>query len=603
MPVSEIQRDKHVSREVHKLYWRAMWQSKGHLLTTVLLHPIVFFITNVYISLIVAYGIEAVITKHFERVPGYALQVVILALVANVLLSIATWAFNRNGTAGGVFVQREIFSNYLSKDYDFYSNTYIGALGAQAARLRDAFVDYQYLVHFAIPKTAVIIIFSLVILAFKSVVLALIALVCMLLVLSFTIAVAGYRLKYRRLLSEASSQLAGVLGDALSHATAVKSFANERYESKRLSGALKKWYHAQLKSWDLFIPSNFGRSMLLAIITAILLVVSARLYKNGAISIAIVALVQFYVLRLINTTIEIGDMIKDYEKVMSMAYQPVATMLIPATVVDKPEAIALPTKQDLTLNFQAVSYHYPEAADGNDAVSDFTLEVKSGQKIGLVGYSGSGKTTLTKLLLRFIDTTQGSISINGHDLRDIAQTDLRSLIAYVPQEPLLFHRSIAENIAYAKPGASLKEIEQAAGLAYVSEFVKELPKGFEALVGERGVKLSGGQRQRVAIARALLKDAPILVLDEATSALDSESEKYIQSAIWELMKNRTAIVIAHRLSTIQKMDSIVVMDKGKIVEIGRHDQLLKNKRGIYAKLWTRQSGGYLGEDKAFTDER
>jgi ATP-binding cassette, subfamily B, bacterial len=211
-----------------------------------------------------------------------------------------------------------------------------------------------------------------------------------------------------------------------------------------------------------------------------------------------------------------------------------------------------------------------------------------------VGYSGSGKTTLTKLLLRFMDTTDGSITIGGIDVRDASQHDLRSHIAYVPQEPLLFHRSIAENIAYGRPSASKKQIEAAAQTAYVDEFVRDLPGGYQTLVGERGVKLSGGQRQRVAIARALLRDAPILVLDEATSALDSRSEKLIQQALWHLMKDRTALVVAHRLSTIQRMDRIVVMDKGRIVQIGSHDELLKQKRGIYAELWAHQSGGYVG---------
>ena len=211
----------------------------------------------------------------------------------------------------------------------------------------------------------------------------------------------------------------------------------------------------------------------------------------------------------------------------------------------------------------------------------------------MVGVSGSGKTTLTKLLLRFADVQAGAVKIAGQDIRTITQKSLRENVAYVPQETSLFHRTIAENIAYGKPNASMEEIQQAAELANAHEFIKDLPDGYETLVGERGIKLSGGQRQRIAIARAILKDAPILVLDEATSALDSESEALIQSALERLMKGRTSIVIAHRLSTVASLDKIVVLENGKIVEQGRHHDLLQNQGGAYQRLWSRQSGAFV----------
>ena len=204
------------------------------------------------------------------------------------------------------------------------------------------------------------------------------------------------------------------------------------------------------------------------------------------------------------------------------------------------------------------------------------------------------KTTLTKLLLRFADIESGAITIDGTSIQDATQASLRKAIAYVPQEPLLFHRSLRDNIGYGRPDATEKDIEAAAKKANALEFIKQLPEGFDTLVGERGVKLSGGQRQRIAIARAILKDAPILVLDEATSALDSESEKLIQDALQELMKNRTSIVIAHRLSTIAKLDRIIVLEDGEIKEDGSHDGLIA-RGGVYAKLWAHQSGGFIEE--------
>lgn len=220
------------------------------------------------------------------------------------------------------------------------------------------------------------------------------------------------------------------------------------------------------------------------------------------------------------------------------------------------------------------------------------LKIKPGEKVGLVGRSGSGKTTLTKLLLRFSDINDGAILIDNQDISKITQDSLRESIAHVPQEPMLFHRTIAENIGYSRDNPSKKEIIAIAKESNAHEFIDQLPKGYDTLVGERGVKLSGGQRQRVAIARAMLKNAPILLLDEATSALDSESEELIQEALWRLMEGRTAIVIAHRLSTIQKMDRIIVMDDGKIIEEGTHKELVRQD-GAYANLWYRQSGGFI----------
>ena len=262
---------------------------------------------------------------------------------------------------------------------------------------------------------------------------------------------------------------------------------------------------------------------------------------------------------------------------------------IEPTIKDAPEPDNFKISRG-SIELKDVTFTHSES--DSPLFKNFNLKIKQGEKIGLVGHSGSGKTSLTKLLLRFSDIEDGSISIDGQDIRSITQHDLRSHIAYVPQEPLLFHRSLSENIAYGSPDATRQEIEGVAKMAHAHEFIEKLSDGYDTLVGERGVKLSGGQRQRVAIARAMLKNAPILLLDEATSALDSESEVLIQDALWKLMQNRTAIVIAHRLSTIQKMDRIIVLDEGKIAEQGSHKELLR-KNGVYAKLWNHQSGGFI----------
>jgi ATP-binding cassette subfamily B protein len=245
---------------------------------------------------------------------------------------------------------------------------------------------------------------------------------------------------------------------------------------------------------------------------------------------------------------------------------------------------------DGSIEFRDVSFKYADASD--DVFSSLNLKIKPGEKVGLVGHSGGGKSTLTRLILRFVDINNGQILIDGQDIKQTTQHELRSQIAYVPQEPILFHRTLAENINYGRIDATDKDIKEAAKLAQASQFIEDFPAGYDTLVGERGIKLSGGEKQRVAIARAMLSTAPILLLDEATSALDSKSEKLISKALDELMKNRTTIVIAHRLSTIKKLDRIIVMKDGQIVEDGNHEALVKNG-SHYAELWNHQSGDFL----------
>jgi ATP-binding cassette subfamily B protein len=248
------------------------------------------------------------------------------------------------------------------------------------------------------------------------------------------------------------------------------------------------------------------------------------------------------------------------------------------------------------IELKNVHFYYEDSGtDPETLFADLSLKIAPGEKVGLVGPSGGGKSTLTKLLLRFMDVQSGAILVDGRDIREVSQDALRTHIAYVPQEPILFHRTIRENILYGDPAASEEMVIKAAKLAHAHDFIMQLPQGYETLVGERGVKLSGGEKQRVAIARAMLKTSPVLILDEATSALDSKSEKAIVGALDNLMKNRTTIVIAHRLSTIRKLDRVLVLKGGRIVEDGSHESLQKKVNGIYADLWRHQSDSFLAE--------
>jgi ATP-binding cassette, subfamily B, bacterial len=329
----------------------------------------------------------------------------------------------------------------------------------------------------------------------------------------------------------------------------------------------------------------------MVIVQIIAIVVSVQMVMNDALPVATAIFMLAYLQRIGSQLFVLGEIINGYDQAFLDASHMTEMLTQEADVSDKPDAKELSNFQP-SITFDKISYKYNDGTD--NVINNIGLEIPAGQKVGLVGHSGAGKTTITHLLLRFSDVTSGAIKIDGQDIRDVTQESLRKNIAYVPQEPMLFHRTLRENIAYGKPDATDDEIHEAAQKAHAAEFIDKLPNGYDTVVGERGVKLSGGQRQRIAIARAILKDAPILVLDEATSALDSESEKLIQKALWELMKGRTAIVIAHRLSTIQRMDRILVLENGDIAEQGSHKELLRHK-GIYHELWSHQSGGFIEE--------
>ncbi|MFZ2126484.1 MAG: ABC transporter ATP-binding protein [Candidatus Microsaccharimonas sp.] len=394
-----------------------------------------------------------------------------------------------------------------------------------------------------------------------------------------------------RRVSEKSSAATGYFADVISNLSVVKAFSNETYELQQYNKKVKEWRGATLKEMKsvLVITGSFGILMVILNMFAFSAAVFATQYHIA--SIGVIYLVISYTLNVVSQLWAVGNTTRNYIRIIGDASPMIQALdeSIELTDPTHPKKLNVAAGE---IRFENVQFTHNENKEA--LFQNFNLTIKPGQKVGVVGESGSGKTSLTRILLRFTDIDKGRILIDGQSIKDVTQDDLHSTIAYVPQEPLLFHRSLRDNISYGKLGAKLKDIEHAASLSHSMEFIKKLPKKMNTLVGERGVKLSGGQRQRVAIARAILKDAPIIVLDEATSALDSNSEKLIQDALTELMKGRTSIVIAHRLSTIAKLDRIIVLDKGVIIEDGTHTDLLK-KKGVYAKLWSHQSGGFIEE--------
>ncbi len=392
--------------------------------------------------------------------------------------------------------------------------------------------------------------------------------------------------------AEKSSAMTAYFADVISNIATVKAFSGSHAELKAYNGRIKEWKSANFKQMKsvLLVSGSFGTLMAIMNICAFMAAILAT--ENHIASVGIIYLAISYTMSVVGQLWSVSKTIRAYLNIVGNASPMIATLDEDIELQDpkKPEKSKI---KEGSICFDNVTFTYEE--NNKPLFASFNLCVNPGERIGLVGKSGSGKTSLTRILLRFSDVDSGEIVIDGQNIASITQDDLHNSIAYVSQEPILFHRTLRENIAYGKPGATDKEILHAAKQANAYEFIGKLPNGLDTVVGERGIKLSGGQRQRVAIARAILKNAPILVLDEATSALDSESEKLIQDALTKLMKGRTSIVIAHRLSTIAKLDRIIVLDNGKVAEQGTHRELVE-LNGIYSKLWARQSGGFIEED-------
>jgi ATP-binding cassette, subfamily B, bacterial len=412
--------------------------------------------------------------------------------------------------------------------------------------------------------------------------------------LSITVALVVPRIRRRRQLVDdreaASNVLAGHVADSIANAEPVRAFARERDEAAIHAGNVREFGRKTLRSWDY---QNFRVNIITApmyVLTNTLgLIVALHISLGTASSLETVFLTFSYFATATRVMWEFNRVYRNLEGALTDAAQFTELLLNPPLVQDVATPVPF-APRDHSVEVRDISFRHSPAQPL--LFEDFSLAVPAGTKVGLVGRSGGGKTTITRLLLRFKDIERGQILIGGQSIADVSQSALREFIAYVPQDPAMFHRTIADNIRFARPNATAEEVRRAAVLAHAAEFIESLPEGYDTLVGERGIKLSGGQRQRIAIARAILKDAPILILDEATSSLDSESEALIQEALWTLMAGRTTIVIAHRLSTVRRMDSLVVLDRGRIVEQGTHDDLLA-VGGIYASLWSHQSGGFL----------
>ncbi len=592
-------KDKSVSFRTLHYYLEAMKNYKLWTAGALILNPLATVLRNVFVPLAFAQIVDTVSNGGLTEgiiwgslVPMGVFCVAAQAVAAafsNVVLY-CVWKMELNAMYD---INSRCFNAISEQSMQFHNDRFSGSLVSMVGKFTSGFERLFDLTIWTILPFLTSVIGILVTLLFKAPIVALI--MAVLIIAFMTIAYFAFKktAEISKREATAHTKTVGQLSDSISNIMSVKSYAKEKHELSRYQKFQKKYMDVSFEH----MRTTISRDILFDAINVVNIGFMVFFLLTGTtwfgLSVGTVILVVSYLNQIMGQLWRSHSIFKEINRIFGDANDMTMALDEPDDVVDEPGAKKLVIDKP-EVKFSNVSFKHKDAK--SEIFSDFNLDIKPGERVGLVGISGSGKTTITKLLLRFADVDDGEILISDTNIRNVTQNSLRENIAYVPQETALFHRSIAENIAYGKPNASMEEIKRAAKLANADVFIDSLPNGYDTLVGERGVKLSGGQRQRIAIARAILKDAPILVLDEATSALDSESEALIQDALSKLMKGRTSIVVAHRLSTVAGLDRIIVLSNGKIAEEGTHKELLK-RDGAYKKLWARQSGAFKKEEK------
>lgn len=560
-----------------------------------LLLPIIFLISlsqvfDVQVS--VAYKNLVNILTHGVR-DGGSLYAIVFTVF---LLSMGRWVSWRIIEGLANFWQpdaiREIgeegYKSLFKHSYDFFINNFVGSLVKRMNRLPDSFERVTDIILFRILPTFVLVLYSIYTLYQVSTILALILFIFLVVFITANIFFAIYKLQYDNMVNVADTRWSGFLADTISNSSNIHLFSTQLRELNSFKRITLNWRKIATLNWTISSVGNAIQALLMVFVEVAFVVVGIEQWEKGLLTVGDFLLFQSLLGVIFTNVWDFGKNVRQMSKGFADAEEMITIMNTPYEVTDMSGAKPLRMK-DGEIDITNLYFCYP---NGREVFSEFSLNIPAKKKIALVSRSGEGKTTLTKLIMRLYNVPESSIFIDGQDITKVTLHSLRRSISFVPQEPILFHRTLRENITYGKPDATMSQVISAAKKAQCHGFISNLKDGYDTFVGERGVKLSGGERQRVAIARAILEDCPIIILDEATSSLDSESEHYIKKALKELMKNKTAIVIAHRLSTINQMDEIIVLEKGKITERGTHKELLAKDIGHYKNLWKIQSGGY-----------
>ena len=545
------------------------------------------FSTLIDVTVPVASGrvVDAIASGSREN-PGPALWALtaLLGLVALFQLSrqSVTFLLNRMSARAITAIGRDAFAKVQRFSAEWHANSFAGATVRKITRGMNSFDTFTDTLAFNLVPALLVVIGVTVTFIWRWPILGAVVGASILVFIAVSVALSIlYVSPANRASREWDSRMSGTLADSVTGNATVKTFAAEDREDALFADVARKWGAASIVAWDRGAWTGLAQAMMLLVVQAIMLGVGILLWSEGRATPGDIA-------SLIATQFLLTGYLRDIAQNVRQVQRTINDM---DDVLDfreaEPDVADAPGARDLVANrghvvFDRVTFRYKGARQ--PVFENFSIEIPAGQRVGLVGASGAGKSSFVKLIQRLYDVQSGAVLIDGQDISRVTQRSLRAAVGLVPQDPILFHRSLSENIAYGKPGATPAEIARAARLAHAADVIEGLSKGYDTLVGERGVKLSGGERQRVAIARAILADAPILVLDEATSSLDSLSEQYIRQAIERLSTNRTTIVVAHRLSTIQRLDRILVFDGGRVVEDGSHAELMARADGVYRRL-------------------
>ncbi|HSW75126.1 MAG TPA: ABC transporter ATP-binding protein [Candidatus Saccharimonadales bacterium] len=573
----------------YKLVYSHVWNTYGQS-RTVQISFVLQIIARICRLIILPIAISLIIANLSKRNFGTAQNAVFLYACFSFVLGALTPLIKYIGMLGENKAYREITGNYFSRliaaDLDYFHSNLAGYLTTATRQYVDSCMQFARALRDRYLNTILSIVFPLGVILYLDIPIGLVAFA-----LSVTQAVyllwASHTITpYRTRSREIYKRNSGRMADIVSNILAVKSTAQEEIRAKQVRQGSED-------EGRLFYERYIMQTKLIALREAItvafflvLLWLTVHRMSGGHISITAAVLVVTYTTTILTGIYQLSDDLDEHDDLVDKII-PAFEILNRKNVVTDPPRPKVLKKVRGQVTFKDISFSYDKNEGVTPVLTGFSLSIPAGQKVGIVGLSGAGKSTLAKLLLRFNDVDAGQVSIDGIDIRTLKQTDVRKHIAYIPQEPLLFHASIRDNVILSRPNATDKEIREALSSAHALKFVDQLPGGLDSIVGERGVKLSGGQKQRIAIARAVLQHSPIMVLDEATSALDSESEQIIKDSFTDVLKGKTAIVIAHRLSTLSEMDRIIVIEKGVCVEDGPHAKLLK-QNGLYARLWKHQ---------------